>query len=186
MPKESTTYQKERSHQSRDILYKIKPDNVRKDLIRWRGIYNDKKRTIRVDELQRNSRHESGNGSDSETESSQDSPRPRRKVKDNNNRRVKTARKTTVKSSSLANQTFRVSMKDEDDDFDSNHSDKSTSSKSEETSQRNTSKVRSLTRKNNGGKRVQRKGPWDKAQTRASKTRTKRRDQLTRNSENYH
>ena len=25
------------------ILYKIKPEEVRKDLIRWRGIYNDKK-----------------------------------------------------------------------------------------------------------------------------------------------
>ena len=34
------------------ILYKIKPEDVRKNLIQWRGIYNDKKRTIRVDELQ--------------------------------------------------------------------------------------------------------------------------------------
>ena len=105
VPKESTTYQKERYHQSRDILYKIKPDDVRKDLIRWRGIYNDEKRTIRVDELQRHSRQESGNNSDAETEASQESPRPRRKFKDNNNRRVKTARKTTVKNSGLENQT---------------------------------------------------------------------------------
>ena len=52
------------------ILYKIKPDGVRKDLIRWRGVYNDKKRTIRVDELQSNFRHESGNNSDAETEAS--------------------------------------------------------------------------------------------------------------------
>ena len=80
------------------------------------GNIQRKKRTIRVDELQRNSRHESGNGSDAETESSQESPRPRIKVRDNNNRRVKTARKTTVKNSALANQTVRVSMKDEDDD----------------------------------------------------------------------
>ena len=80
------------------ILYKINPDDVRKDLIRLRGIYNDKKRMIRVDELQRNSRHESGNDSDAKTEASQESPRPRIKVKDNNNRRVKTARKTTVRN----------------------------------------------------------------------------------------
>ena len=46
------------------ILYKIKPEDVRKDLIQWKGIYNDKKRTIRIDELQRNLRHESGNDSD--------------------------------------------------------------------------------------------------------------------------
>ena len=52
------------------ILYKIKPEDVRKDLIRWRGIYNDKKRTIRIDEHQRNSRNESGNDSDAETEAS--------------------------------------------------------------------------------------------------------------------
>ena len=133
------------------ILYKIKPDDVRKYLIQWRGIYNDKKKTIRVDELRRNPRHESGNESDAETEASQESPRPRRKVKDNNNRRVKTARKMTVKNSGLANQTVRVSMKDKDNDSKSDHSDKSTSSKSEEASQQNTSKLRSLTRKKNGG-----------------------------------
>ena len=43
-------------------------------------------------------------------------------------------------------------MKDEDEDSKSNHSGESTSSKSEEASQRNTSKVRSLTRKKNGRK----------------------------------
>ena len=43
-------------------------------------------------------------------------------------------------------------MKDEDNDSKYKHSDKSTSSKSEEASQRNTSKVQSLTRKKNGGK----------------------------------
>ena len=42
-------------------------------------------------------------------------------------------------------------MKDEDDDSDSDHSDESTSSKSEEALQQNTSKLRSLTRKKNGG-----------------------------------
>ena len=62
------------------------------------GIYNDKKRTIRVDEIQRNCRHEYGNDSDAETEASQESTRPRSKFKDNNNRRVKTARKMTVKT----------------------------------------------------------------------------------------
>ena len=67
------------------------------------------------------------------------------------------ARKTTVKNSGLANQTVRVSMKDEDNDSESKHSDKSTSSKSEEASQRNTSKVRLLTHKKNGGK----KGPME-------------------------
>ena len=56
------------------ILYKIKPEDVRKYPFRWRGIYNDKKRTIRIDELQRNSRNESGNDSDAETEASQESP----------------------------------------------------------------------------------------------------------------
>ena len=74
------------------ILYNIKPEDVRKYHIQWRGIYTDEKRTIRVDELQRNSKHNSGNGSDAETEASQESPRPRRKVRENNNRRVKTAR----------------------------------------------------------------------------------------------
>ena len=43
-------------------------------------------------------------------------------------------------------------MKVEDDDSKSDHSNKYTSSKSEEASQQNTSKVRSLTRKKNGGK----------------------------------
>ena len=43
-------------------------------------------------------------------------------------------------------------MKDEDDDSESEHSDESTSYKSEEASQRNTSKARSLTRKKNGGR----------------------------------
>ena len=57
-----------------------------------------------------------------------------------------------MKNSGLENQTVRVSMKDEDDDSESEHSDKYTSSKSEEASQINTSKARSLTRKNNGGK----------------------------------
>ena len=80
------------------IQYKIKPEDVRKDLIRWRGIYNNDKRTIRVDELKRNLRQESGNESDDKTKESQESPRPRRKVKENNNRRVKTASKTTVKN----------------------------------------------------------------------------------------
>ena len=80
------------------ILYKIKPEDVRKDLIRWRGFYNDKKRTIRIDELQRNSRNESVNDSDAETEASQESPRLRRKVKENNNTQVKTAWKTAVKN----------------------------------------------------------------------------------------
>ena len=63
------------------ILYKIKPEYVRKDLIRWRVIYNYKKRTIRIDELQRNSRNESGNDSDAETEASQESSRPREKLR---------------------------------------------------------------------------------------------------------
>ena len=57
-----------------------------------------------------------------------------------------------MKNSGLANQTVIVSMKDKDDDSDSDHSDESTSSKSEEASQQNTSKVRSLTCKKNGGK----------------------------------
>ena len=48
-----------------------------------------------------------------------------------------------MKNSGLANKTVKVSMKDEDDDSKSEHSDKSTYSKSE---------VRSLTRKKNGGK----------------------------------
>ena len=98
------------------ILYKIKPEDVRKYRIRWRVIYNDKKRTIRIDELQRNSRNESGNDSDAGTEALQESPRPRRKVKENHNRRVNTARKSTVKNSGLENQTVRVFMVDEDDD----------------------------------------------------------------------
>ena len=85
-------------------------------------------------------------------EASQESPRTRRKDKENHNRRVNTVRETTVKNSGLANQTVRVSMKDEDNKNEFEHSDKSTSSKSEEASQRNTSKVRSLTRKKNGGK----------------------------------
>ena len=33
------------------ILYKIKPVNVKQDLIRWRGIYNSEGRIIRADEL---------------------------------------------------------------------------------------------------------------------------------------
>ena len=82
------------------------------------------------EEFQKNSRKESGNDSDAETEASQESSRPRRKVKENNNRRVKTARKTTVKNSGLANQTVRVSMKDEDDYSESENSNESTSSKS--------------------------------------------------------
>ena len=116
------------------------------------GNVQRQKRTIRIDELQRNSRKESGNGSDAETEASQESPRPRRKVKENHNRRVNTARKTTVNNSGLSNQTVRVSMKDKDGDSKTWQSDKSTSSKSEEASQRNTSKARSLTCKKNGGK----------------------------------
>ena len=76
------------------ILYKIKPEDVRKYLIQWQGIYNNKKRKIRVDELQRNSQPEPGNDSETETEASQESPRPRRKAKGNRNRRVKTAKKT--------------------------------------------------------------------------------------------
>ena len=43
-------------------------------------------------------------------------------------------------------------MKDEGNNSESKHSNKSTSSKSEEASQRNTSKARSLIRKKNGGK----------------------------------
>jgi hypothetical protein len=33
------------------ILYKIKPKNIKKDLIRWRGIYNSEGRIILADEL---------------------------------------------------------------------------------------------------------------------------------------
>ena len=80
------------------------------------GNVQRQKRTIRIDELQRNSRNEYGNDSDAETEVSQESPRPRRKVKENHNRRVNTARKTTVNNSGLSNQTVRVSMKDKDGD----------------------------------------------------------------------
>ena len=122
-PKESTTYQKERSHQSRDtscIISILKMSE--KILSDGGGIYNDKKRTIRSDELQRNPRNKSGNDTDAETEASQESPRPRIKVKENNNRRVKTARKTNVENPGLANQTVRFSMKDEDNDSKSKHS----------------------------------------------------------------
>ena len=35
------------------ILYNTKLEDVRKYLIRWRGVYNDEKRTIRIDELQK-------------------------------------------------------------------------------------------------------------------------------------
>ena len=63
------------------ILYKIKPEEVRKDFIQWRGIYNDKKRTIRIDNLQRNSRHESENDSGAETEALQVSQRPKKKLR---------------------------------------------------------------------------------------------------------
>ena len=108
---------------------------------------------IRIDELHRNSKNEYENDSDAKTEVPKESPRSRRKVKENNNRRVKTARKTTLKNTGLANQTVRVSMKDEDNDSKSKHSDKLTSSKSEEASQRNTSKLRSLTRKKNNRKK---------------------------------
>jgi hypothetical protein len=32
------------------ILHKVKPENIKKDLIRWRGIYNYEMRIIRADE----------------------------------------------------------------------------------------------------------------------------------------
>ena len=123
-------------------------------MIRWRGIYNDEKRTIRVDKIQRNSQPEPGNDSETKTEASQESPMMIRKAKGNKNRQVKTTRKTTVKNSGLASQTVRVSMKDDDDNSESDNSNESTSSKLEEASHRhNTSKVRSLLRKNNGRKK---------------------------------
>ena len=127
------------------------PEDFIKDLIRWQGVYNDKNRTIRDDELQRNSRPEPGNNSETETEASQDSTSPRRKYKGNKNRQVRTAIKTTVKNLGLASQTVRVSMKDDDDDSSkSDDSDESTSSKLEEAShQHTTSKVGSLLRKKN-------------------------------------
>ena len=81
---------------------------------------------------------------------------------------MKTARKTTVKNSGLTNQTVRVSMKDEDDDSNSKHSDKSTPSKSEEASQRKKSKVRLLTRKKNGGKN------WSKGRDHGKKRKCRR------------
>ena len=76
-----------------------------------------------------------------------------KKIKDNNNRQVKTSSKTTVKNSGLPNQTVRVSMKyDNEDNSESDHSNEYTSSKLEEVSHRNTSKLRSLLGKKNGRK----------------------------------
>ena len=49
------------------ILYKIKPEDVRKILSDVGGFKTTTKRTIRIDELQRNSRNESGNDSDAKT-----------------------------------------------------------------------------------------------------------------------
>ena len=132
------------------ILYKIKPEDVRKDLIRWRGIYNDERRTIKFDELQRNLKSESGNDDDKEveTDASQETAKSKRRPASNKNRRVKTVRKTAVRSSGLEAQTIRVSMKDLDDDTDSDDSNGSISSGDDgDPPQDNTVKVRALLRK---------------------------------------
>ena len=126
------------------ILYKINPDNIRKDLIRWQGIFNNEKRTIRINELQRISKPKSGNNSETKTDISQDPLKPRQKpaINQNKNIQIKTVRKTSVKNSGMASQTIGVSMKDEDDGSKTDESNGSISSKEEDAPpQDNTSRI---------------------------------------------
>ena len=76
-----------------------------------------------------------------------------------------------MKNSGLENQAVRFSMKDEDDDSKSKQRDESTSFKSEEALAKK--HFKSAIVDTQAEKRVQRKGTWNKTQTRESKTRTK-------------
>ena len=119
------------------ILYKIKPENVKKDLIRWRGIYNSEGRIIRANELAASSgkegqddgvsRKKSGddsaaNGSGKERNSGGDKSKSKKR-KSFKQRRVKVVRRTTTAPSGTkdapannSGSTITVDMKDVDDD----------------------------------------------------------------------
>jgi hypothetical protein len=118
------------------ILYKIKPENVKKDLIWWRGIYNSEKRIIRANELtapagRTDGKAEGGasakrDGDDSETHGSGKGRNSRggkgKKPFKKKARRIRgKLRRTATQPSGTSNgknasSTVHISMKDDDED----------------------------------------------------------------------
>lgn len=118
------------------LLQSIKPDTTRKDLIRWRGIFNSEARHMRADEAS-TSASSTGNDNSKKKRSNSKSKRnddasvgsdKPRHSDSNKKQRTKKSRRTKTSSSGLS-ATPQVYIKDEDD-----HDDDSISTESEDDS----------------------------------------------------
>jgi hypothetical protein len=137
------------------ILYKVKPKNVQRDLVRWRGIWNSEARIIRIDKLTEPSfEKDKANGADkkhacyddSSAGSNKDHNNDRkekssfRKTFNKKGRRVTVMRQTRTENAGIPDTSVTTSMKDSDDsiDGDGNDDDDSTSGQDEESTKKKT------------------------------------------------
>jgi hypothetical protein len=106
----------------KSILYKIQPEHVRRNLIRWRGIYNDEGRQIRPDELQTQDSSTSAPHKKSKQKaggSSKGSNNKNHDTKPKGTKATKARRVTTTKPAGSKALTAKVYFKDNVDNDDS-------------------------------------------------------------------
>jgi hypothetical protein len=136
------------------LLKSIKPDNVRRDLIRWRGIWNSEARHLTADEKteKSNSNSEKGNKSSKrqQDDGSVGSGTNRHSDK-NKKQKTKKSRRTKTSTSGLSS-TPHVKIKDDDDSSD----DDSTGSE-DESNQKSKSQSKSKNSKGSNGKHKKKK-----------------------------
>jgi hypothetical protein len=98
------------------ILYKLEPENMRKALIKWRGVWNSEKRHITPEEFPPGN-HETDRGSNKEREGGKN--RDAKGSKQNKSKKPK-YRRTTTSTSGIKDSSPIVSFKDRDDEQEEN------------------------------------------------------------------
>ena len=99
------------------ILRSIKPDAARKDLIRWRGVYNSEARHLRADEATSGASFDKHKKKSKQPDDASVGSGRNRHSDSNKRQKTKKSRRTKTSSSGLS-ATPQVHLKDEDDEDD--------------------------------------------------------------------
>ena len=129
------------------ILYKIEQPNVRRDLMKWRYIWNKEGRHITADEGNGSNQKKQERNADLDHDSSTGTSNKKRNAKRGNSTKTLKARRTTIVESGTRNGGVDVQFKDRDE-----HGDDSNSDDGEQAPPPNTTRIKS--NKKNKGKNL--------------------------------
>ena len=131
------------------LLKSIKPDNVRRDLIRWRGVWNSEARHLTADEKTEKSNLDKGTKSSKRQQDDNSVGSGTNRHSDNSKKqKTKKSRRTKTSTSGLSS-TPQVKLKDDDDDADSHDT---TSGSEDESNSNSNPKSKSSKTSKKGGK----------------------------------